>query len=135
MAQAAADPPTATAAPLMQLLRDRMAWTDLRETLLATNIANADTPGFAPRDLAAFGTALSRRQVLLARTDAGHLAGPAPEPPGAVPEPGQLRAPDGNSVNLEAEMAHLADNQTAHRIATQLYAKYMTMFRTTIGKA
>ncbi len=123
------------AAPLMQLLRDRMAWTDLRQTLLATNIANADTPGFAPRDLAAFGTALSRRQVLLARTEPTHLAGAPPPPPGSAPEPGQLRAPDGNAVNLETEMAHLADNQTAHRVATQLYAKYMTMFRTTIGKA
>ena len=130
-----ATPSPATATPLMQLLRDRIAWTDLRQTLLATNIANADTPGFTPQDLTAFGATLTRRQVLIAQTEPGHRAGAGAAPPGAVPEPSPLRSPDGNAVDLEAELAHMADNQTAHRVATQLYAKYMTMFRTTIGKA
>mgnify|MGYP002652972898 CR=1 FL=1 len=38
--------------PILGMLRTRMQWHQTRQKLLAENVANADLPGFKPRDLA-----------------------------------------------------------------------------------
>lgn len=90
-----------------------------RQELLASNIANADTPHYKARDLdfrAALAAAQGAREaggtVYLARTQAGHLTG-AEEGPWA----GALRyrtefqgAVDGNTVNMDVERAAFAEN-------------------------
>ena len=38
--------------PIFSMLRTRMNWHQERQRLLAENVANADTPGYRPRDLA-----------------------------------------------------------------------------------
>ncbi|MFN3545760.1 MAG: flagellar basal body rod protein FlgB [Thiobacillus sp.] len=95
---------------------------DQRQQVLASNIANADTPGFKARDLdftASLQSALKGTQVAagfkLAATAPGHLAGN----PGLAAEAGLLyRTPsqgnvDGNTVDVDAERAAFADN-TVH---------------------
>jgi len=37
--------------PLFSLLTDRMSWLATRQSTLAQNVANADTPGFVARDI------------------------------------------------------------------------------------
>ncbi len=90
-----------------------------RQQVLASNIANADTPNYKARDLD-FKTALqsalqgtpANGGTTLATTAPGHLAGN----PGAAGEAGLLyRTPaqgsvDGNTVNMDAERAAFADN-------------------------
>jgi flagellar basal-body rod protein FlgB len=90
-----------------------------RQQVLASNIANADTPNYKARDLD-FKTALQGALqgtpvaggTTLATTAPGHLAGN----PGAAAEAGLLyRTPaqgsvDGNTVNMDAERAAFADN-------------------------
>jgi flagellar basal-body rod protein FlgB len=97
-----------------------------RSRVLASNIANADTPNYKARDFdyrsalvaatgpqgatGAAGTAAAAAGV--ARTHAGHLSGPG----GASPSPAlQYRQPlqssvDGNTVDLDAERAAFAEN-------------------------
>ena len=41
--------------PLVAMLKTRLHWHQTRQKLLAENVANADTPGFQPRDLRAPG--------------------------------------------------------------------------------
>lgn len=90
-----------------------------RQQVLASNIANADTPNYKARDLdfkAALQSALQGTSATdgttLATTALGHLAGN----PGAAAEAGLLyRTPaqgsvDGNTVNMDAERAAFADN-------------------------
>lgn len=90
-----------------------------RQQVLASNIANADTPNYKARDLdfktalqgALQGTAVANGTAL-ATTAPGHLAGN----PGAAAEAGLLyRTPaqgsvDGNTVNMDAERAAFTDN-------------------------
>jgi len=90
-----------------------------RQELLASNIANADTPHFKARDLdfkAALGMALGRAgsaaPLDLARTSAQHLGDTASRPFGAA-----IRyrtefqgAVDGNTVNMDVERAAFAEN-------------------------
>jgi len=90
-----------------------------RQQVLASNIANADTPNYKARDLD-FKTALQSALqgtsatdgTALATTAPGHLAGNL----GVAAEAGLLyRTPaqgsvDGNTVNMDAERAAFADN-------------------------
>jgi flagellar basal-body rod protein FlgB len=90
-----------------------------RQQVLASNIANADTPHYKARDLdfkAALQGALkgtpSAGGVTLATTTSGHLAGK----PGVGGDAGLLyRTPaqgsvDGNTVDVDAERAAFAEN-------------------------
>jgi flagellar basal-body rod protein FlgB len=95
---------------------------DQRQQVLASNIANADTPNYKARDLdfrASLASALQGTPaaggVRLAATAPGHLPGK----PGLAAEAGLLyRTPaqgnvDGNTVDVDAERAAFADN-TVH---------------------
>jgi flagellar basal-body rod protein FlgB len=58
-------------------IKQRLEWLGQRQQVLAGNIANADTPGYVPRDLRplAFADVVRREtQVRLTATDARHLA-------------------------------------------------------------
>ncbi len=95
---------------------------DQRQQVLASNIANADTPNYKARDLdfkatlqgALKGTAASGG-VAMATTAPGHLQG---NPGMAANASLQYRNPsqgniDGNTVDMDAERAAFAEN-TVH---------------------
>ena len=44
---------------LFDLAEKRLTWTAQRQSVLATNIANANTPGFQARDIQSFANVLS----------------------------------------------------------------------------
>ncbi len=90
--------------PLFALADRRLAWVDRREALLSQNVANADTPGYKPRDLPPFDQALARIGLDLApvRTNPAHLAGTAADTTGASLALSGEQAPDGNAVSLDA---------------------------------
>ena len=90
-----------------------------RQELLASNIANADTPGYKARDLD-FGKTLSAAlagggstgDVNLVRTSAGHLPGAAQKsgPGAALYRTAVQPSIDGNTVDMDVERAQFADN-------------------------
>jgi flagellar basal-body rod protein FlgB len=48
---------------LFSLITKRMSWLSQRQKVLAQNIANADTPGYAPRDLNSLQPMTGRRKA------------------------------------------------------------------------
>jgi flagellar basal-body rod protein FlgB len=120
---------------LFALAERRMAWTDKRQTLLAENIANANTPGWRARDVTAFAKLLAGSQAPLSPTQTapGHLPG-RPSDAGTTSRSKGERAPDGNTVRLDVELSKVADTEAAHELTTDLYTKYMGFFRTALGK-
>lgn len=134
--------------PLLGMLRTKMQWHQARQKLLAENVANADLPGFKPRDLASPnlgkpGAGLAQPLGSaptgggLAVTNAAHisLAG-GPEGPGANPRKVtefEIR-PSGNGVNLEEEMMKAGDNQSDYQLAASLYQKSLDALKIAIGK-
>ena len=89
-----------------------------RQGLLASNIANADTPHYAARDIdfkSALTNALGGRAggtLAMARTAGNHLDGA-----GASPFAAETRfrsefqsSADGNTVNIDVERASFAEN-------------------------
>lgn len=131
---------SAAGLPLIEMLKTRLHWHQARQKLLAENVANADTPGFAPRDVAeprfgADGRAVAQR-LEPARTSPMHLAG-AGGPPRGVSETDGVRfetRPSGNAVNLEEEMLKVAQNQADYQLAASLYEKSLAMLRTAVGR-
>jgi flagellar basal-body rod protein FlgB len=124
--------------PIFSLLTQRMTWLSARQSVLAENVANADTPDFASRDLKEmdFGAALKDARVPAA-THARHIspfssAGIAIEPVRAAAQGGTV---GGSQVSLEEEMVKLADTQVQYQTATNLYQKAVNMFRTALGGA
>lgn len=89
-----------------------------RQQVLASNIANADTPNYKARDLD-FRTALqdalqaapASGGAALAATSPRHLAGnPQAAQPGLLYRTPAQGSVDGNTVNMDAERAAFADN-------------------------
>ncbi|MCB1907737.1 MAG: flagellar basal body rod protein FlgB [Rhodocyclaceae bacterium] len=88
-----------------------------RQQLLASNIANADTPNYKARDIdfrSALAGALSRRPgpLSLSRTAAGHLPASAEQ---ALDRFARFRTEtqpnvDGNTVDMDIERAAFAEN-------------------------
>lgn len=114
-------------------LRFNQAALDLRaqrQQVLASNIANADTPNFKARDIDFAKTLeekLGRRQtpvkplpglppVELARTSPGHIAGSPIQPDRGLDDSQLLYRPvtqgsvDGNTVDMDVERNQFTDN-------------------------
>ncbi|MBV9538657.1 MAG: flagellar basal body rod protein FlgB [Acidisphaera sp.] len=117
---------------LFDLAERRLAWTAQREGVLAENIANADTPGWRPRDTAPFETSLNAAVLAPTATNPRHLAGTA-EGAALLQNQRGERAPDGNAVSLDREMVKVAQTDMAHAVTTDLYKAYVGMFRTALG--
>ncbi len=127
---------TAARPDLLQLTERRMAWLETRQRVLAGNIANADTPGYLPRDVRSFASVLAGAADAqrMAATNPRHLA--APNDPGlARPDRSAPdRAPNGNAVSLDREALKVAETDGAHALAATLHKRYLGLFRTALGR-
>ena len=97
-----------------------------RQQLLASNIANADTPGYKAVDMdfqAALRIARSTMQggpVKLSATAAGHLSTPAPTRYSNIPlkyHVPQQASIDGNTVEMDVERAKFSENALMYQFA------------------
>jgi len=125
--------------PLIEKLKTRMHWHQARQKLIAENVANADTPGFKPRDVAEPRLDARGRPVnggiQVARTTPGHLALDQSRP--GMNERNAARfevRPSGNAVNLEDEMLKSTQNQSDYQLAASLYEKSLAMLRIATGR-
>lgn len=99
-----------------------------RHQVLASNIANADTPNFKARDIdfkSAMQNALAGRadigSLSMAVTSGAHLAGNGASGPGALQYRTETQsAVDGNTVDMDVERAQITDNALQYQILTQL---------------
>ena len=119
---------------LFTLMQQKLDWVGQRQGMLAQNIANRDTPGYTPVDAPDFAQSLARPGFALAQTEPAHIAAASdPLHLTTAARPAE-RAPDGNAVGLEDQLAKVADTDTAQQVTTQLYTAYLGMFRTALGK-
>jgi flagellar basal-body rod protein FlgB len=125
--------------PLFSLISNRMSWLSARQSVLAENVANADTPNYIARDLhpMEFSEMVAPPVVAsgAATTNLRHIAFRGSPAPGYQPEnaPGEGGTPGGNVVSIEQEMIKLSDTQLQYQTASNLYQKAVNMFRTALG--
>lgn len=116
-------------------LRNRMQWHQARQRVLAENVANADMPGFKPRDLSPTPARGLAGPVAVERTSPLHLS-PASARGGTETKAASRweTRPSGNAVSLEDEMMKVAQNQTDYQLAASLYQKSLGLLRVAIGR-
>ena len=117
---------------IFDLAEKRLAWVDRRQQLLAQNIANANTPGYQPRDMTPFEAALAR--PALNQTSDGHMAGKG-SAAGEVTNRPQARSPNGNAVSVEQQLSAVADTSGMQELTLNLYHSYQSMMKTAFGRA
>lgn len=111
-----------------------------RNEMIASNIANIDTPGYKARDVQ-FRRALSGavENLELKLTDPRHIPADVPITaeagrPAVVESKAQGR-PDGNNVDIDDEMLKLTQNNIEYNIAVQLVAKKLSGIKQVIMEA
>lgn len=104
-----------------------------RQSLVARNIANANTPGFRPLDISDFTPQRREFNDALRQTRAGHMQSPlvAGESPR---EHVGLAKPNGNAVSLQTEMVKAAEVRHRHQMAVTVYGTSLDILRTSLGR-
>jgi flagellar basal-body rod protein FlgB len=113
-------------------LQDAMTFHRERHSVLAGNVANIDTPGYQPADLARVPAASPEGAP--AATNPGHLA-TAPGAPGSTLAfvDGQDAGADGNAVSLERELAKIDANRVRYAASAELASRRLALLRYTAG--
>ncbi|MEK7395235.1 MAG: flagellar basal body rod protein FlgB [Fibrobacterota bacterium] len=126
-----------TAAPAVRLSLDAST---MRQKAIANNIANVNTPGYQRIEVSfedELKKALNPRQLLGAQTDAGHMPIGRPtldklQPQAYRPKdstlPGQI-----NNVDIDMEMAKLAENQILFNAGVKFLTERSSVIRSAIA--
>ena len=99
-----------TSSPMIQMLEQFLNVTSQRHSVITTNIANIDTPGYRTHDVD-FRSELRRA-----------MASGSEEPVSTVARmvPGLMERPDGNNVNIDREGLVLAETQMQFNMGVEL---------------
>ena len=106
-----------------------------RQAVVASNMANADTPGYQARALPAFQEIYQSQQAGVMRaTRQGHLGGGMLGASGRTDAAMAEPAPNGNAVSIELEMVRGVEAQREHSRALAIYRHGLEVIRTSIGR-
>lgn len=113
---------------VLALAERRLAWIDQRQRVLAQNIANVNTPGYVAKDVVPFN------EVLASQPGGGTMR-PAARMVAAKDGTSSGQSIDGNGVALDEQLEKVAEADTAQQLASNLYKKYLGLFKTAIGRS
>ena len=125
----------------IQALAASLKFRQLRQELIASNIANAETPGYKAKELN-FEEALARaldvdEEQTLKTTDGKHFnvggGGFKNLEPEITEESNGIVSPDGNTVDRDKEMAEMAENKIMYDASVQLLNKKLALMKYAIG--
>ncbi|RJQ22411.1 MAG: flagellar basal body rod protein FlgB [Nitrospiraceae bacterium] len=105
---------------------------NIRQKVIASNIANVDTPGYKAKDVK-FDNLLGREMKLLT-SDPKHIGGGDAGVMSAREEvEGNLSWEDKNNVELNAEVANMTENALLHDAAVTIMTTKIKMFKNAIS--
>jgi flagellar basal-body rod protein FlgB len=116
--------------PTLMGLQRAMSGAQMRQELLANNLANANTPGFRRSDLD-FHAALAQAFGNGASASSPSSANVAATQFQAVQDGGQMRA-DGNDVDVDSEMSKLAQNSLDYQSLVSAMSARVKILETAI---
>ena len=131
--------------PIFNVMKSKLGYLSARQSVLAQNVANADTPDYKARDIEepdfkhmartmANGTA---QKLPMQVTNTHHLLGKgsASMMMHAHKRPSTYELnPNGNNVVIEEEMMRVAENQADYQQVLSVYRKTIDLFKTAIGR-
>ena len=126
------------------LISDALDYRAMRQDMISSNIANADTPFYRPRDIS-FADALAAKKadilnegsdkLTLAQTDGAHI--PLQNEKGNYKpttffRDGHMARNDGNSVDLDVETTEMSKNSVMFNALIQANKKDSMIFKSVI---
>lgn len=124
---------------IMQMLKTSMGYTHERQDMLSRNIANVDTPGYKAREM----KEVDFKRIMQAEARKLELRGSSIRHQQPLNASQTFRdeeldmpfesTPTENTVNLEEQMAKVAENEMMHQQAITLYEKMGKMFKIALG--
>jgi len=137
-----------TANPMMNAIATKLAWLGTKQATISQNLANANTPGYRAREVAApdFAKLLQKKDnaaralkvASLRQTSDKHLK-IGGEAEGLFDIKVDDRKPvdsklSGNNVILEEQMIDMAQTQLDYATMINLYRRHVGLLKTAIGK-
>lgn len=133
---------------LFSLLSEKMEYLTQRQGVIAQNIAQANTPGYKPKDIVSFDEVLQKQissGTGSARSGGFQLATTNPKHVQGLSSGGGLYKtskendvyevkPSGNAVVLEQQMSQMSDTTAQYQMMTSLYKKTLGLLKTALGR-
>ncbi|MCD6173627.1 MAG: flagellar basal body rod protein FlgB [Sulfurimonas sp.] len=126
------------------LIKDALDFRAARQDMIASNIANADTPFYRPRDIR-FEEALANKadellkkdssSLALAQTDSAHIPlqnKKSNHKPTIFFRDGHMARNDGNSVDLDIETTEMSKNSIMFNALIQANKKSSAIYKSVI---
>ena len=114
---------------LFELASSQARWLELRQSTIAANVANANTPGFKARDVEPFNKVLDGMPVRLAMTSPAHmqLSAVDTDTRATAKKDSWEVVHSGNSVSLEQEMVKGGDVNRDYSMNTAIVRSFHRM--------
>ncbi|MER9329600.1 flagellar basal body rod protein FlgB [Mesorhizobium sp. M0488] len=114
---------------LFDLAAKQAQWLAVRQSAVAGNIANANTPGYTANDVEPFEKVLDRAAVSLQTTQAGHLGNAATNAGFAIKpqEDDGGVMPSKNSVVLEDQLLKAGEVRRSFELNTAIVKAFHSM--------
>lgn len=129
---------------LLNAIGAKMDYINQRQTLIAQNVANSDTPGYRPKDLKEYDFSslvdthsATGGNVKVATTDDQHMpnAEATFDPKSRKQRDMYEVAPAGNSVIIEEQLIKAGQNTMDYNLMLNVYQKQIGMIKTALGTA
>ena len=119
---------------LIDLASRKSGWLAARQATVASNISNANTPGYKAKDLAAFSEVLNQTHLTLASTNPAHIAPDGPDGLGDTKTAtGSWDVTEsGNSVGLEEELLKAGEVNRDYSMTTNIVKSFHAMLMSVV---
>lgn len=107
----------------------KLEWLAARQSTIAGNIANANTPGYKTKDITPFSAVLQNTELLLTSTNVGHLSLDDTTSLGKVKDESISweTTESGNSVGLENELIKAGNVNQDYKFTTDIMKAFDAM--------
>lgn len=120
---------------LTRMAQALASYSGARLSVIAENVANADTPSYRTKDLPDFSSAYeAARSAALRRTRPEHfLSGVQDSRFEPVPSGGAM-SPNGNDVSLDMQIMKSVEARQGHEMALAVYRSTSAILRMSLGR-
>ena len=119
---------------LFDIASQQARWLSLRQATVATNIANANTPGFTARDVRPFQDILDSTQLGMTVTNPMHIStGPVDLPASTKKNADPWETTQsGNTVSVEQEMLKAGQVSRSYSLTTNVLKAFNNMLLSSV---
>ncbi|KJR42476.1 Flagellar basal-body rod protein FlgB [Candidatus Magnetoovum chiemensis] len=116
----------------VNFLKSVIKYSSLRQTVLASNMANSETPGYSAKDLS-FDKLFNKEQLRLTVTKEGHIGSASLDNLNTLITPTETdHWGDDNNIEIDEEVAKMTENALLGQAAMKLLSTKLTMYQSAI---